>query len=99
METEPVEWPIDGVLDLHSFRPPDVAEVLQNYLAECQRRGILEVRVIHGKGQGVLCRTVHALLPRLPEVRSFALATPAYGGHGATIVHLKPAREQKPAQD
>lgn len=91
METEPVEWPIDGVLDLHSFRPQDVADVLQNYLAECRARGILEVRVIHGKGQGVLRRTVHSLLARLPEVERFALATPTYGGHGATIVHLKAA--------
>ncbi|MCX8155092.1 MAG: Smr/MutS family protein [Verrucomicrobiae bacterium] len=90
MNNELVEWPIDGVLDLHSFRPQDVADVLQHYLAECRARGILEVRVIHGKGQGVLCRTVHAQLNRLPEVERFALATPSFGGHGATIVHLKP---------
>jgi DNA-nicking Smr family endonuclease len=90
MDSSPIQWPIDGVLDLHSFRPQDVADVLQEYLTECRARGILEVRVIHGKGQGVLCRTVHALLARLPEVQSFALATPAFGGHGATIVHLKP---------
>lgn len=90
METQPVQWPIDGVLDLHSFRPQDVAEVLRDYLAECRARGILEVRVIHGKGQGVICRTVHALLARMPEVARFNLATPTYGGHGATLVHLKP---------
>ncbi|WCJ57943.1 Smr/MutS family protein [Fontisphaera persica] len=90
MDSSPIQWPIDGVLDLHSFRPQDVADVLQEYLAQCRARGILQVRVIHGKGQGVLCRTVHALLARLPEVQSFALATPAFGGHGATIVHLQP---------
>lgn len=90
MESEPVQWPIDSVLDLHSFRPQDVAEVVREYLKECRTRGILEVRVVHGKGQGVLCRTVHVVLSRLPEVESFQLATPLYGGHGATIVRLRP---------
>lgn len=86
----PLELPIDGELDLHTFRPQDVASVVTEYLAACQARGILEVRVIHGKGIGVLCRTVHALLARLPNVESYALASQYFGGQGATIVHLKP---------
>jgi len=87
---QPIELPIDGVLDLHTFRPSDVKDVLLEYLAECQRRGILEVRVIHGKGIGELRRTVHALLQRHPEVVSFAQASEAFGGWGATIAHLRP---------
>ena len=85
----PLELPIDGVLDLHTFRPQDVKEVLLEYLAECRRRGILEVRVIHGKGMGELRRTVHTLLSRFPEVESFAQAGAHHGGWGATIVHLR----------
>jgi DNA-nicking Smr family endonuclease len=87
---EPFELPIDGVLDLHTFRPQDVKEVLVEYLAECRRRGFLEVRVIHGKGIGQLRQTVHTLLARLPEVVSFVQASEAFGGWGATIVHLRP---------
>jgi DNA-nicking Smr family endonuclease len=87
---DPLELPIDGVLDLHTFRPQDVASVVTEYLAACQAQGILEVRVIHGKGIGVLCRTVHALLARLPNVESYALASHHFGGMGATIVRLKP---------
>lgn len=85
----PIELPIDGVLDLHTFRPQDVKEVLLEYLNECRKRGILEVRVIHGKGIGELRRTVHTILSRLPEVESFAEAGPHHGGWGATIVHLR----------
>lgn len=88
---EPLEMPIDGVLDLHTFRPQDVKDLVPEYLAACRAKGILEVRVIHGKGIGVLCRTVHAILGRMPMVASFALATESFGGHGATIVRLKPA--------
>ena len=87
---EPIELPIDGELDLHTFRPQDVKELLLAYLDECQQRGILEVRVVHGKGIGQLRQTVHALLARHPEVLSFALATEPFGGSGATFVHLRP---------
>src|SRR5207247_7705888 len=86
---EPVELPIDGVLDLHTFRPKDVKEVVTEYLAACRQRGILQVRIIHGKGIGNLRRTVHALLAKLPEVAAFSDASEHYGGWGATIVHLR----------
>jgi DNA-nicking Smr family endonuclease len=85
-----VSLPIDGVLDLHTFRPRDVKDLLPEYLQACRERGILRVRVIHGKGIGNLRRTVHALLARDSGVESFALASEAFGGWGATIVHLKP---------
>lgn len=86
----PVSLPIDGVLDLHTFRPQDVKEVVTDYLEACRQANVLEVRVIHGKGIGQLRRTVHALLAKIPSVRAFALAHPLYGGDGATMVHLRP---------
>ena len=85
----PIELPIDCVLDLHTFRPKDVKVVVTEYLAACQERGILEVRIIHGKGIGTLRQTVHALLAKHPEVISYSLASEAYGGWGATIVHVR----------
>jgi len=88
----PVELPIDGVLDLHTFRPADVKGVVTDYLAECRARGIWEVRIIHGKGIGQLRQTVHSILAKHPHVISFALAGEAYGSSGATIVHLTGAK-------
>jgi DNA-nicking Smr family endonuclease len=86
---EPIELPIDGVLDLHTFRPREIKTLVPDYLAACQERGIYEVRIIHGKGIGQLRETVHALLRRHPAVLSFTLDHPQYGGWGATLVALR----------
>jgi dsDNA-specific endonuclease/ATPase MutS2 len=77
------------VLDLHTFRPRDVKYVVEDYLQACREQGILEVRVIHGKGIGELRRTVHAFLKTCPLVESFADASQLFGGLGATIVRLR----------
>ncbi|MBI4641769.1 MAG: Smr/MutS family protein [Candidatus Tectomicrobia bacterium] len=89
-ETDPIELPIDGTLDLHTFKPREVKELVPDYLAACREQGILEVRIIHGKGAGTLRRTVHSILGRMPEVSSFKLADESAGGWGATIVVLLP---------
>jgi DNA-nicking Smr family endonuclease len=91
----PIELPINGTLDLHTFHPRELKELVPDYLAECRARGILEVRIIHGKGTGALRRTVHAILPRLPEVASFGLAMEDAGGWGATLVTLRAPAEER----
>lgn len=85
-----VELPITGELDLHAFAPRDVPGVVEDYLAACRERGILEVRVVHGRGRGVQRAIVRRLLARLAFVRGFREAAPASGGWGATLVQLEP---------
>lgn len=84
-----VRLPITGELDLHTFRPADLGELMPAYLEECVRHGLREVRVIHGKGAGTLRTTVHALLRRSPLVASFRSGDEHSGSWGATIVTLK----------
>jgi DNA-nicking Smr family endonuclease len=86
---DPVELPIDGVLDLHTFKPGEIKDLVPDYLEACREKGIFQVRIIHGKGIGNLRRTVHSLLSKNPLVSSFTLDHPQYGGWGATIVYLK----------
>lgn len=87
-EPAALDLPIDGILDLHTFRPQDAASVVEEYLQVCAQKGIFEVRIVHGKGKGVLRRTVHALLERHPLVLEFGLDS-GPSGWGATVVHLK----------
>lgn len=86
---EPVELPVDGVLDLHSFRPAEVADVVREYLETAWERGIRELRFIHGKGIGVQRQTVRTLLARDARVEAFGDTPLEAGGWGATWVRLR----------
>jgi DNA-nicking Smr family endonuclease len=92
--SEAIELPITGELDLHTFRPSEIGELLPAYFAECQQHGIFQVRVVHGKGTGTLREGVHRLLPTLPMVQSWTWPVAAsYGGWGATWVQIAPRQD------
>jgi DNA-nicking Smr family endonuclease len=91
-DPEPIKLPIDGTLDLHTFHPREVKKLVPDYLVACQEQGILQIRIIHGKGTGTLRRTIHAILARLPIVASFRLGGEGAGEWGATICQLRPAK-------
>jgi DNA-nicking Smr family endonuclease len=84
----PVALPITGELDLHTFQPRDVDDLIPAYLAECVARHLREVRIVHGKGTGRLRVRVHALLRGSPLVRSYRLGDERTGSWGATLVTL-----------
>jgi DNA-nicking Smr family endonuclease len=90
MDPDPVQQPITPELDLHTFRPSEIGELLPAYFEECRARGILSVRVIHGKGTGTLRATVHAHLRRSPLVAGFRIGDEHTGSWGATLVTLRP---------
>ncbi|MBI5569910.1 MAG: Smr/MutS family protein [Desulfomonile tiedjei] len=81
--------PIDGVLDLHTFSPREVRDLLDDYLAACLEKDILDVRIIHGKGKGILRDRVRAILAKHRLVESWLEARLDAGGWGATIVRLR----------
>jgi dsDNA-specific endonuclease/ATPase MutS2 len=92
-EPDPIEIPIDGTLDLHHFPPREVKSLVKDYLEECRALGILEVRIVHGKGIGTIREMVHSVLRRLEFVESFGQGGMAGGGWGATLITLKPASD------
>lgn len=91
---EPVKLPLEDWIDLHTFSPKDIPDVLESYLEECYEAGLKEVRIIHGKGIGIQRKTVHKLLSKNKLIDNFSQALPEAGGWGATIAILK-TKERK----
>ena len=85
---EPIEFKISDELDLHTFRPNELGELIPHYIGLCLQRDILRIRIIHGKGIGTLRETVHGLLRKDSRVLRFELAGQGEGGWGATIAWL-----------
>jgi dsDNA-specific endonuclease/ATPase MutS2 len=77
-------------LDLHTFDPRDLEDLIPAYLAECVARHLPDVRIIHGKGTGRMRVRVHALLRQSPHVKAYRLGNELSGSWGATIVTLRP---------
>jgi DNA-nicking Smr family endonuclease len=87
-DAEPAELPIDGTLDLHAFSPRDVKQLVPDYIEACLEQGILDLRIVHGKGIGTLRSIVQSVLERHPAVAWFG-HRPDAGSWGATVVRLR----------
>ena len=85
---EPIKFQISNELDLHTFRPGELGELIPDYIGLCLQKNIFRIRIIHGKGIGTLRETVHSLLSRDSRVTRFELAGQEEGGWGATIAWL-----------
>ncbi len=92
-DDEPIEFPIEDSIDLHTFRPGEVKSLLHDYLEAAFEKGYAEVRIIHGKGIGVLAEIVRSVLRKHPLVESFRQADANAGSWGATVAVL---RRKKP---
>lgn len=88
-EPPEIELEITDVIDLHTFRPQEVADVVRDYLDAAYELGLRELRIIHGRGKGVQRRTVRTLLERDPRVVAFGDAPLGAGGWGATWVEME----------
>jgi len=85
---EPHEIPIEDTIDLHPFQPRDVGTVVEEYLYQALRKGLRQVRIIHGRGIGVQREVVHSILSRHPQVGSFE----DMPDRGSTLARLHPER-------
>lgn len=86
---KPVKIPITDTLDLHTFNPRELSDLINDYFKACIEIEIYSVRLIHGKGKGVLRRGLLEILDRHPLVASHQPAPPEAGGWGAVLVELK----------
>ena len=81
------QWRVEDELDLHGLNRVQAAQVLGDFMDEA--RGMRCVRIVHGRGLGVLRDLVRTALPARAEVLGFVEAPAAQGGSGAVLVLLK----------
>jgi DNA-nicking Smr family endonuclease len=92
---DPVEYPIDGTLDLHQFQPKEIRDVVIDYIDACLEKGIYALRIIHGKGIGVQREIVRSILRKHPAVANYRHEGESGGSWGATVVDLKRHQKQQ----
>jgi DNA-nicking Smr family endonuclease len=80
-------WRVEDELDLHGLDRIQAARAVDEFL---DQGGMRCVRIVHGKGLGVLREMLRAALPARAEVLCFVEAPPAQGGAGAVLVLLRP---------
>jgi DNA-nicking Smr family endonuclease len=85
-DDSPVRVPIEESIDLHSFAPRDVVDVVDGYLHAAHEAGFREVRLIHGRGRGVQRAAVQRLLRGHALVERYWDAPESH--LGATVVVL-----------
>lgn len=88
-DTDIIEIPINGIIDLHTFNPREINDLLNDYFEACIEKSILDIRIIHGKGKGVMQKKVRSILTKHPLVESFQFAPLEAGSWGATLARLK----------
>jgi DNA-nicking Smr family endonuclease len=86
------QWAIQDGVDLHGLTREQASAVVVEFLDYCLARGLRCVRIVHGKGLGILKAKLRTWLPRRDEVLAFCQAPATEGGSGALLVLLKSNR-------
>jgi DNA-nicking Smr family endonuclease len=88
-------WVVQAHLDLHGLSSVEAAAGTSLFLADCRKRGLRCVRIVHGKGlrspgrEPVLKRRIRKLLARRGDVLAFVEPRAVHGGGGAVVVLLE----------
>jgi len=85
-------WTIQDALDLHGMTRAEAAAAVSAFLQHCLARGHRCVRIVHGKGTGVLKAKLRRWLPQRDEVLACCQAPARDGGSGALLVLLRSKR-------
>ena len=76
-------------VDIKGLRVEEALRTLRHYLDDAVLLGVKQVKILHGKGDGILREAVRDLLQGTPEVNRYRDEHPDRGGAGATIVDFR----------
>ncbi|AEE14384.1 Smr protein/MutS2 [Thermodesulfobium narugense DSM 14796] len=76
-------------ISVRGLRAEEAIQRVEKFIDKSLISNVPYVRIVHGKGEGILRKIIHEILEKHPQVKSFNLADPHEGGAGVTIVHFK----------
>jgi len=80
---------VSSSVDLRGMDSEEACYTADKYLDEAYMAGLGEVSLIHGKGTGVLRKSINDMLKHHPHVKQYRLGEYGEGGTGVTVVKLK----------
>ncbi|MGO5075662.1 endonuclease MutS2 [Clostridium sporogenes] len=80
---------VESSVDLRGMDAEEAIYTVDKYLDEAYLGGLGEVTIVHGKGTGVLRKTIMDMLKGHPHVKRHRLGEYGEGGTGVTVVELK----------
>ena len=76
-------------IDLRGVKAEEALKTVQNYIDDAILLNVGEVRILHGKGTGVLRKVIREYLGTINEIKAYNDAAIEQGGHGITVVRFK----------
>lgn len=80
---------IQRELHLRQMRAEDAIEALEKFIDDVLLAGVSSVRIVHGKGEGILRKITQDFLRRHPSVASYEDGSAEEGGQGVTVATFK----------
>ncbi len=84
--------PLEREIDVRGQSAEEGLAMVERFIDRASIAGGAELRIIHGKGKGILKREIEEFLKRSPLVESYRIGEPREGGWGATIVLVRSAQ-------
>ncbi len=88
VQTETINNPmtLEGKLDVRGYTMIEAVDHVQEYVDNALMSNLSSLRIIHGKGTGVLRKAIHAKLREYKDIKEFWHPSAETGGDGVTIV-------------
>lgn len=76
------------MIDIRGERLNEALDIVMNFIDDATMVGVAEVKILHGKGNGILREEIRKFLKTMPSVASFADEAIQMGGAGITVVKM-----------
>jgi DNA mismatch repair protein MutS2 len=76
-------------IDIRGKKAEEAHEIIARYIDQAILLRVHEVRILHGKGDGILRSILHSILRDVQEVARYEDESIERGGHGVTLVYFR----------